>query len=283
MTTWEVVYCRAADLHQGLFPRLQQLTNGRPDSGLLEVLDEAADPSSPNRVALGYLGGRLVGWAALVPYNIGRRVTFHVFVDHDYRQRGLGAKLAQCVLNLAALHHPHSAVHVVLPAKDPARQALYRKLLLTHTFYVTQEPTGANMTKCDLLQALFYDLLRDCAPAGVIEKAVQDLEAVPVTTTNVKYSNEHLAKYADELATRVFVRLNKPPVVQEELPAPPTQPPCRACRFSFMEPDDNLTCGHPESGTMGQYVHRGRVKHCKQADKFEQHPQRNPDGSLKHA
>lgn len=57
---------------------------------------------------------------------------------------------------------------------------------------------------------------------------------------------------------------------------------CAACKHSFMEPDDELTCGHPDSGFMGKYVHRGPVPHCgPDRTKFEQHPLRNPDGTLK--
>jgi len=59
---------------------------------------------------------------------------------------------------------------------------------------------------------------------------------------------------------------------------------CLACRYSFMEPDDDLTCGHPDAGPMGQYtsVAAAQDGHCG-ADhpKFEQHPLRNPDGTLK--
>jgi hypothetical protein len=57
---------------------------------------------------------------------------------------------------------------------------------------------------------------------------------------------------------------------------------CQACKHCFMEPSDmNFTCGHPDSGTFGLYVTRGPVPHCGDYTKFEQHPMRNPDGSLK--
>jgi hypothetical protein len=51
-----------------------------------------------------------------------------------------------------------------------------------------------------------------------------------------------------------------------------------------MEPDDDLTCGHPDARSFGTYV-KHAVKedgHCGPTrPKFEQHPLRNPDGSLK--
>lgn len=59
---------------------------------------------------------------------------------------------------------------------------------------------------------------------------------------------------------------------------------CKACTHSFMEPDDDLTCGHPDAGVMGIYVQHARAEkgHCGPAlPKFEQHPLRNSDGSLK--
>ncbi len=58
-------------------------------------------------------------------------------------------------------------------------------------------------------------------------------------------------------------------------------PPCRACKHCYCEPDDDFVCGHPESGAFGLYVLRGRAKHCKEVDKFEQHPHRTPEGNLK--
>lgn len=56
---------------------------------------------------------------------------------------------------------------------------------------------------------------------------------------------------------------------------------CLACKYCFCEPDDDFTCGHSDSGTMGLYVRRGPVAHCGNYTKFEQHPLRNADGSLK--
>lgn len=53
-----------------------------------------------------------------------------------------------------------------------------------------------------------------------------------------------------------------------------------------MEPDDSrLICGHKDSGTFGLYLSsmNGETKpadHCR-GNKFEQHPLRNRDGSLK--
>jgi hypothetical protein len=51
-----------------------------------------------------------------------------------------------------------------------------------------------------------------------------------------------------------------------------------------MEPDDDLTCGHPDAGTIGKYVRVAVMPdgHCgPKRPKFEQHPLRNPDGTLK--
>lgn len=63
-------------------------------------------------------------------------------------------------------------------------------------------------------------------------------------------------------------------------------PNCQACAHSYMEPDDDLTCGHKDAGSMGLYTHHaaGVGGHCGPArPKFEQHPGRNPDGTLKRA
>lgn len=59
---------------------------------------------------------------------------------------------------------------------------------------------------------------------------------------------------------------------------------CQACAHCFMEPDDDFCCGHPDAGTMGIYVKHAAAPggHCGPArPKFEQHPGRNPDGTLK--
>jgi len=61
-------------------------------------------------------------------------------------------------------------------------------------------------------------------------------------------------------------------------------PNCRACRYCFMEPDDDFCCGHPDAGSVGQYVRVAASKdgHCgPQRPKFDQHPLRNPDGTLR--
>lgn len=56
---------------------------------------------------------------------------------------------------------------------------------------------------------------------------------------------------------------------------------CRACAHSYMEPDTELICGHKFSGSFGTYVHRVPAQHCLDLNKFEQHPHRKTDGSLK--
>jgi len=70
---------------------------------------------------------------------------------------------------------------------------------------------------------------------------------------------------------------------------------CGACAHSYMGPSDNeLVCGHPDAGGFGRYTSiaaEGRLRdgsidlsqaHCgPDRLKFEQHPLRNEDGSLK--
>ncbi len=59
---------------------------------------------------------------------------------------------------------------------------------------------------------------------------------------------------------------------------------CKACRYCFMEPSDmNFTCGHPDAGSMGTYIHHASAAdgHCgPELTKFEQHPKRTPEGDL---
>ncbi len=57
---------------------------------------------------------------------------------------------------------------------------------------------------------------------------------------------------------------------------------CRACRYCFMEPDDDFSCGHSDAGPLGVYCRfaYGPQGHCgPELKKFEQHPLRNPDGT----
>lgn len=61
---------------------------------------------------------------------------------------------------------------------------------------------------------------------------------------------------------------------------------CRACRHCFMEPDDDLCCGHKDAGPMGTYIRRAAAEggHCgPDRPKFEQHPFRLPSGLLRGA
>lgn len=59
---------------------------------------------------------------------------------------------------------------------------------------------------------------------------------------------------------------------------------CPACAFSFMGPgDDELVCGHKDTGPVGEYARFSVLTdaHCgPDRAKFQQHPLRNPDGSL---
>jgi hypothetical protein len=58
---------------------------------------------------------------------------------------------------------------------------------------------------------------------------------------------------------------------------------CCACKNSYMDPDSEyLVCGLKENGLFGTYVKDINVPldNCK-GEKFEQHPLRNTNGSLK--
>ena len=57
---------------------------------------------------------------------------------------------------------------------------------------------------------------------------------------------------------------------------------CKACTYSGIEPNDmDLACGHPDAGTFGVSLRREPAAHCPDGIKFQQHPLRNPDGTLK--
>jgi hypothetical protein len=61
-------------------------------------------------------------------------------------------------------------------------------------------------------------------------------------------------------------------------------PPCKACAHCFMEPDDDLCCGHSSAGAFGTYVRHMRKEGATcgpDGGLFEQHPLRNSDGTLK--
>ncbi len=63
-----------------------------------------------------------------------------------------------------------------------------------------------------------------------------------------------------------------------------TEKNCRACRFCYMEPDDDFVCGHKDAGQFGIYTKHAAAKggHCgPERPKFEQHPLRHPNGDLK--
>lgn len=68
------------------------------------------------------------------------------------------------------------------------------------------------------------------------------------------------------------------------MPEPLTMPVpggCRACGYCGIEPSDmDFVCGHPDAGTFGLYIRTEPLAHCGWK-KFEQHPGRNPDGTLK--
>jgi hypothetical protein len=54
---------------------------------------------------------------------------------------------------------------------------------------------------------------------------------------------------------------------------------CRACAHSYMEPDGPLVCGAVNE-PWGLTIRQDLVN-CGNGRLFEQHPLRNPDGSLK--
>ncbi len=54
---------------------------------------------------------------------------------------------------------------------------------------------------------------------------------------------------------------------------------CRACAHSYMEPDSDLICG-AVNPPFGRTI-RTDGEPCGGFKLFEQHPLRNPDGSLK--
>lgn len=56
---------------------------------------------------------------------------------------------------------------------------------------------------------------------------------------------------------------------------------CWACKHSYMEPDGpaRLICG--EQGGFGKYINTSDELCGEGLPKFEQHPNRNEDGSLK--
>lgn len=57
---------------------------------------------------------------------------------------------------------------------------------------------------------------------------------------------------------------------------------CAACAFSGIDMDaPTLICQHPDAGMFGLYLYREPSPHCPDYVKFEQHPGRNPDGTLK--
>lgn len=58
---------------------------------------------------------------------------------------------------------------------------------------------------------------------------------------------------------------------------------CYACTHSYMEPDSPyLICGHRQEGPFGKFIYNSEkaLDTC-EFKKFEQHPLRNEDGSLK--
>ncbi len=60
------------------------------------------------------------------------------------------------------------------------------------------------------------------------------------------------------------------------------QPPCAACAFSGIEPQDmDLFCAHPDAGAFGVTLRKEPADHCPGKVKFQQHPGRNADGTLK--
>ena len=53
------------------------------------------------------------------------------------------------------------------------------------------------------LTSFLYELMRDHMPPGQVEEMVRSIEASEAMGTSILYSNGWLAKYADDLATRL--------------------------------------------------------------------------------
>lgn len=103
----------------------------------------------------------------------------------------------------------------------------------------------------------------------------------PMNITDPKIRAQIMREFAKAgeglpLATMMYAEVKRPKlrVVADN---------CGACAFSGMGPDDVfLTCGHPDAGTFGVSLFRSEpASHCVGRVKFEQHPGRNADGTLK--
>lgn len=70
--------------------------------------------------------------------------------------------------------------------------------------------------------------------------------------------------------------------MSEQLTATPKKN-CRACGFSYMEPDSGLICGHPDAGFFGVTIRTEPAAHCPDFVKFQQHPKRQANGDLRTA
>lgn len=95
-------------------------------------------------------------------------------------------------------------------------------------------------------------------------------------------TNSHFSWFATPELTSAWERGNKQGKIDAAVARVRGAKNCKACAHSYMEPDADLTCGHPDSGPMGLYCHRKPPDHCGPTrTKFSQHPLRNPDGTLK--
>lgn len=134
-------------------------------------------------------------------------------------------------------------------------------------------------------------------PCEVLQGVPLRLQAVPQgLSVSIEAINEseRPADFLAELHGAVIVDEGETPlasswegpseVVNQKGPAlvanEPAPPNCRACSRSYMDPDSGLICGHPDAGLFGLTIYREPLSHCGWK-KFEQHPGRNPDGTLK--
>lgn len=66
-----------------------------------------------------------------------------------------------------------------------------------------EESGNVMLTREDWLTELFYLLMRDGVPVGVLERLIRDIEEGGPRDIEISYSNGWLARYAKHLADRV--------------------------------------------------------------------------------
>ncbi|SMO57315.1 arsinothricin resistance N-acetyltransferase ArsN1 family A [Melghirimyces algeriensis] len=111
--------------NQGIEDRIATLEE-QPKS-LEEVLK---DRSSRYVVLVAIQGGEVYGWASLNPYSYrcaySGVVDLSVYVDRNWRGKGVGSRLLNALESEAQAHHFHKMIHYTLPF-NKLGQGLYRK------------------------------------------------------------------------------------------------------------------------------------------------------------